>query len=454
MNPALVEHVLSPVFEGLRGRSTHAILRGLRTSERWPPERHEALAVRKLARQLHRALRREAYAARAGLPAEWAPAVPSDVERLPLLDREFLRANREALADRTVPGGVIRSATGGSTGRPLVFYVDRRRLAFDRAARARANGWWGIAAGDREAYVWGSPRELDAHGRLRAIRDRLTNQLLLPAFELSERRVLSWFERLARFRPVAVFGYPSTLAVFCRLLRLRGRSLTGIGARAVVCAGEVLRTEEREAIGSCFGAPVVNQYGSRDGGFIAQECERGRLHVTAESTIVEIVADGVPAASGVQGEIVVTQLENRAMPFLRYRTGDLGRMSPDPCPCGRTLPVLEEVVGRKTDFLVTPDGRWLHGLALSRVVREVPGVADHRIEQEDVDAVRVRIVTSPGFPAEGAECIREEISLRMGAGVRVDVEVVAEIPADASGKHRPVRSVVGRDREARLASRA
>jgi len=134
------------------------------------------------------------------------------------------------------------------------------------------------------------------------------------------------------------------------------------------------------------------------------------------------------------------------MPFIRYRTGDVGQPSDETCPCGRGLEIMKVMKGRTTDFIIAPDGRWMHGLALIYAVRDVPGVRQYQIIQEDVDSICVRVVLDDGFPADGQEQIRDGITDRMGAEVRVDVEQVSEIAQDPSGKFRYVISQVARDR--------
>jgi phenylacetate-CoA ligase len=450
MNPAIVEHVLAPSLEALRGRDTFRVLRSLRRSERWELSRLRALQLEKLRIRVGQALRIPAWAEHAALPPEWRPDGLEDLRRLPLTDRAFLTRYGHEIADRRVPGGVVRSCTGGSTGRPLRFLLDRRRQAFDRAARMRADGWSGVGPGDRAAYVSGPPPESRREGRIRRSTDRAWNDLHLPAVDLREEVVPGWFRRLARFRPACLIGYPSTLSLFSRMLLRRGLRLTGIGIRAVVCTGEVLLSDQRAAIAECTGARVANRYACREAGLVAQECPDGRLHVAAEGLIVEVLDEREDPVVEGPGEIVVTHLESRATPFLRYRTGDIGERSSVACRCGRTLPVLAEIRGRTTDFVVTPDGRWLHGLSLIQAVRETAGVDRYRIDQEDVDELRVRIVPGTGFPDSAPKEIARRVREQTGADVRVRVDVVAEIPPDPSGKHRIVASEVAREREFRL----
>ena len=119
--------------------------------------------------------------------------------------------------------------------------------------------------------------------------------------------------------------------------------------------GEVCLQRDRESIAEYFGVPVADGYGSRDGGFIAHECPHGSMHITAENVVVEVFDGDRPVEGGASGEIVVTHLDAYAMPLVRYRTGDVGRLRSGRCACGRGLPVLDCVDGRIADMLHLPD---------------------------------------------------------------------------------------------------
>ena len=448
MNSWIVRFGISPVLERLLKRPTFRYYRDLERSQWWSSQRLRELQLVKLQELVSVALNNtDAYANLAGVDRSWQPESLEGLRELPLLDKANISTHREELVNRDVPGGAIRYNTGGSSGEPLIFYFDKRRQAYDKAARMRTHQWWGIRPGDREAYIWGAPVELNKQDRLKQFRDWITNELLLSAFDLSEQSVGLFVDRLRRFKPKCIFGYPSSIALMCRLAEQTGSDLSSLPVEVVFSTAEVLYDHQKEIISRSFGGvPVVNGYGSREGGFIAHECPEGRMHITSENIIVEFIKDGKAAAPGEDGEIIVTHLDNYAMPFIRYRTGDIGQPSDETCPCGRGLEVMKVLKGRSTDFVIAPDGRWVHGLALIYVIRDIPGVQQYQIVQEDVDSICVRVVLDDGFPADGPERIRDGIIDRMGAEVRVDVEQVSEIAQDPSGKFRHVISQVARDR--------
>ena len=167
------------------------------------------------------------------------------------------------------------------------------------------------------------------------------------------------------------------------------------------------------------------------------------MHVIDQNVIVEYLRGDKPVGPGEDGEIVVTHLDNWAMPFIRYRTGDVAQFDTRACKCGRNLSTMKKIQGRTTDFIVSPDGRWQHGLSLIYVIRGIPGVIEFKIIQESVDDVRVLLkVHGALFPEDGEGRMIEGFRKRMGQSVNVHIERVDEIEKDASGKYRYVVSKV------------
>jgi phenylacetate-CoA ligase len=266
---------------------------------------------------------------------------------------------------------------------------------------------------------------------------------LVPAFELSPANLDRFVAEIRRFRPRMLFGYPSSLALIAQHAQAAGVALDRLGIRVAFVTSERLYDHQREAIERVFGCPVANGYGGRDAGFIAHACPHGRLHVTAEDIVVEILdATGRPVAPGETGEIVVTHLATADFPFIRYRTGDVGALDPEPCPCGRGLPVLGRIEGRTTDFVVAADGTVMHGLALIYVLRDMEDIDQFKIIQESLDRTCVCLTATRPLPASRVAEIEAQFRRRLGNGVEVCVEQVADIPRERSGKYRYVVSRV------------
>lgn len=441
----LCSGLLFPLHERLKGHHSVALRRRLEDSQWWAPERLETWRVRRLREFLVRVGERVPYYRDLFARERFDPAAVDSLgalAALPLLSKALIREHGESLKARG-HGPLVRYNTGGSSGEPLVFHIDRARRSHDVAAKWRATRWWGVDIGDPELVVWGSPIELGAQDRLRRWRDALMRSRLLPAFEMSGANLDRFVATIRSARPAMLFGYPSSLALIAERARDRGVALDRLGTRVVFVTSERLYDEQRRLISEVFGCPVANGYGARDAGFIAHECPAGRLHLSAEDLVVETVRpDGSPAAPGEAGEIVVTHLATPDFPFVRYRTGDVGLLSGERCPCGRGLPVLAEVQGRSTDFVVARDGTVMHGLALIYAVRELPGVERFRITQESLERTEVQLVAGAAFGAEQAERLVRDFKARLGETVEVVLRRVPSIPQERSGKYRYVESKV------------
>ncbi len=439
----LCSSLLFPLHEHAKHHDSTTRRRALEQSQWWPPERIQSHRLERLRQFLRTVASTVPYYEQLFRRSAFDPAnvrALADLAAIPFLTKALIRSNTEALKARGTIG-LARYNTGGSSGEPLVFYVGRDRVSHDVAAKWRATRWWGVDIGDPEIVVWGSPIELGAQDWVRSMRDRILRSTLLPAFEMSEAKLDAFVAEIRAARPLMLFGYPSALAHIARHAASRGQALNDIGIRVAFVTSERLYPEQRDQIARAFGCRVANGYGGRDAGFIAHECPAGGMHITAEDIIVETVdPDGNPLPPGIAGEIVVTHMATPSFPFIRYRTGDVGVLDEGICECARGLPLIKEIQGRTTDFVVARDGTVMHGLALVYVVRDLPGIAKFKIVQESVDHTRVLLVVDADFDRAIAQKIRTGMAQRLGSGVRIEVEFVDDIPPEASGKYRYVIS--------------
>ena len=366
-----------------------------------------------------------------------------DLTCLPTMNKRDARENVESLVWRGVPGGVFKYTTGGSSGEPLSFYFGRTRQASDAAGRMRARRWWGVEPGEREAYLWGAPVELNKTDRIKTLRDRLVNQLVLNAFAMSPERMDEYLDALQAWQPKCLYGYASSVALLAAHAEARKRTLRLPQLRVVCTTGEPLYPHQRELIAQAFGAPVANEFGSRDIGFTAHEAPGGQMLLMSESHIIEVLDEaGQPVAPGEVGEAVITGLTSTAQPFIRYRTGDMLRLAREPAAGGQGLHVIAEVTGRQTDFVVASDGRVMHALAVIYVLRAVSGIAQFKCVQHAIDRMEVMIVPDANWNEAARNAVVAGLRARLGETLKVDVRMLDDIPPEASGKHRYVVSHV------------
>lgn len=435
--------------EAAMRRPTFALLATIERTQWLPREGIEAYQTQRLNQLLACALMHSPWHAerlgKAGLDdAVRAGAVTlAEFARLPTMDKRDARDNVEQLVWRAAPGGVFKYTTGGSSGEPLSFYFGRQRQAADAAGRMRARRWWGVAPGEREAYLWGAPVELNKTDRIKTVRDRLLNQLVLNAFAMSPERMDDYLAVLQAWQPKCLYGYASSVALLAAHAEARQVKLRLPALRVVCTTGEPLYPHQRELIARIFGVPVANEFGSRDIGFTAHEAPGGQMLLMSESQLVEVLDEaGQPVAPGEAGEAVITGLASEAQPFIRYRTGDVVRLADQAACGGQGLHVIADVSGRQTDFVIAADGRVMHALAVIYVLRAVPGIAQFKCVQHAPDRMEVQIVADARWNEDARHAVLAGLRARLGETLQVDVRMLDAIPPEASGKHRYVVSHV------------
>ncbi len=357
-----------------------------------------------------------------------------DLARWPVVERETFQAESAGIRAELPGLKRISKATGGSTGVPLRFELDARSYDKRVAATFRGYNWAGAGPGTKQLHLWGTsatPEGFLARHQTRAY-NRLYRRRVLSAFELRDATTLGFFRELEAYRPEVIVAYVNALDAFAR--RLQDLELVPTPPRSIVVGAEKLHGFQRQRIEAVFKAPVFETYGSREFMLIAAQCERRRgLHVTAENLVVEVVDEaGRPAPDGVEGEVVVTDLYNYAMPFVRYANG-YRAVAGGRCDCGRGLPLLAEVIGRRADMLTTPDGRHVSGLFFPHLLKDFPAVRRFQVVQERADQIVLKLV-APGVTSDALARIAVAVEGLLGAAVRFEVQTVPEIPLSPSGK--------------------
>jgi phenylacetate-coenzyme A ligase PaaK-like adenylate-forming protein len=442
---SLISGILFPFHERIKKHDSVKVRKEMESSQWWNDKLLREFQFSKLCQLLKHAQAHVPYYRKLfseiGFKPENIRSI-SDLTQIPLLEKSIIRNNSEEIKSE-IARDLDRFNTGGSSGEPLIFYIGKKRVSHDVAAKWRATRWWGVDIGDPEIVVWGSPIELNVQDNIRILRDQLFRTKLLPAFEMSEQKLDSFLGQIRAMRPKMLFGYPSALSHIATHAEAKGQNMNDLGIQVAFVTSERLYDEQRLQINRTFSCPVANGYGSRDAGFIAHECPQGGMHITAEDIIVEIVnPNGKSLPPGESGEIVVTHLATEDFPFIRYRTGDIGILDTNICSCGRGLPMLKEIQGRSTDFLTAQDGTIMHGLALVYILRDLPQICAFKIVQESLDLTNVYIVSENGLSQEIREKIELEFKNRLGKNVKISILEVAEISAEKSGKFRYVVSKV------------
>lgn len=437
--------------ESLLGRPSFKILSELRESERWQAEKLKQLQIERLQQTVQSAYENTPYWKELMDRHDIQPqSIHSldDLAGFPLLEKDTLRECREEMVWPGEGKRLQLVRTSGSTNEALQFYTSSTRESHINAARMRGHEWIGIRRGERELYYWGSPIELTKQDRIKRVRDWLINDGLTNGFEVTPDRLKEYFRQWLAWRPVCLFGYPSTFALTVTMAesaKIDLRKLRGNGLKVIATTSEMLTDMDRKLISEGFGVPVYDSYGLREAGLIGHECAEGTMHCMDEQVILETIDADTLAPTDGEGELVVTNIVGPAFPVIRYRTGDIVTLSQQPCACGRTLSSIKISGGRVADFVVTKEGKWVVGYSFIYIARSVEGIVKFQVVQEKVGEINIHLVVDSRFPSDGKEQVKTKAAQRLGGDDKINVKIVDDIKPAKSGKYRPVISKVAEE---------
>ncbi len=360
----------------------------------------------------------------------------ADFLRLPLLTKDDIRANKASMIARnTTKEQLVAKKTSGSTGVSVELFVDEDSAQWKRAVTVSYDRWSGWDIGAPVGAIWGNPECFqDWRAYLRNL--LLARHIPLDTLKMGPETMRAYYHTLIRKKPVILFGHAHSLYLFARFLEEQG--LEGIHPRGIISTCMVLHEFERTVIERVFGCRVTNRYGCEEVSLIACECPHGNMHLNCDSLIVEFIRDGKPVPPGEPGAIVVTDLTNYGMPFIRYKVGDVGIPSTKTsCSCGCTYPIMDSLEGRVADYVVTPDGSYISGISLTEnFAMHLPGVKQMQIIQEEIDYLTFRVVKGETFSEQTVADISRLAYERFGSAMRFAVEYVDSIQSESSGKYR------------------
>lgn len=442
-----IDGIVWPAVPEPQAAALLAILFQLEQSQWWSPAELRRRQAEQLALLVEHARRtvpfyRDRFRAYGGEAAD--PASEEPWLRLPLLHRSDIQAARDALLSREIPphhGQTSEIYTSGSTGKPIKAVRTQFWELFWSAFTIRDHFW----------------HRRDLSGKLATIRETAKGKASYPAGERAAgwgpsseyvfatgpcvnlnamTRLEQQAEWLQREDPDYLLTHPSIvhrLAEFCLRHGIRLPRL-----RQVETIAEILRPATREACKAAWNVPIVDVYSAREAGYIALQCpEHEHYHVQAEGILVEVLDHlGRPCRAGELGRVVVTPLHNFAMPLIRYDIGDFAVLG-EACPCGRGLPVLKRILGRKQNMLVLPSGERRWPLLSSGDIRALLGIApirQYQFVQKSLEAMELRLALERPLQGDEEQGLRRWVEEKFGHPFAVAFAIFDEIPRPASGK--------------------
>jgi len=408
-------------------------------SQWWKPTKLEELQVIKLKKILTHVYRNVPYYRRLFKERQLTPDDLNsirDLEKLPILTKDTIRYKLKDLCAKDFRCyHPYLFYTGGSTGKPLKFYLDRNSWAWSKASVWRYQKWADYSPRDRCVII--RYRLFEEGKPPYALEGK---RLYLSAFHMKDEYLSEYCRLMNNFEPSAIWSFPSALYVLVRYMKKKGlRNI--IRPKAIMTTAETLFEHHRKEIEDFLNCKIYDWYGANETNVTACECPLGGMHINSECGILEVVDNkGENVRLGEIGKTVITDFTNLTMPLIRYELGDRLSLSKTLCPCGRGLPLIEFIEGRIDDIILTKDGRMVG--RLDEAFHYSFGIKLSQIIQDKAGHILVKIVKDYNFSDEDIKILDIELRKRLGSDMDIDYEFVEDIPRTRMGKYKFVISKI------------
>ncbi|WP_129597791.1 phenylacetate--CoA ligase family protein [Methanohalophilus profundi] len=360
-----------------------------------------------------------------------------DLEKLPILTKDIIKENWEDFKPKNLEKmKYYTNSTGGSTGEPFKYRLQKYDRFLSGALLYRGWGYAGYELGDKMVFLAGSSLDVGTEPIISKKAHEISrNVKKLSSFDMGSDDIQSYVKTINSFKPKFLRGYASAINLFANYVAENDLDIHQMDG--VFTSAEKLFPVMRRNIKSAFNCDVYDGYGLNDGGIGAYECpEHNGLHIDTERSIMEIVnKDGTQLNEGV-GEVLATSLNNYAMPFIRYDTGDMGHLLEDQCSCGRGSKLLKEILGRSIDILITPEGKQVHGWFFIYMFWEYSkGIKEYQVVQKSLENIVIKIVPEDDFDEKQLNMIKSVVHSK-SHGWNVEFKYVDYIEKTNAGKHK------------------
>ena len=356
----------------------------------------------------------------------------SDIHILPYLTKKNIRSHLNELKSTNHPNIAFqKTKTGGTTGTPLVFYIEKARwlgkhFAFNRNYMQHA----GYHPTDKVISIMGNKTPIKHHPFLRTIE--------FSSLCLSNHDLKNYAEKINSYQPKFIATFPSALTILTQHLSEKNKPFPRL--QGIFCHGETLFDWQRRFFEETYNCRVYDQYGHREQCVFATTCNKSNLyHAYPQYGIVEILDENgkIVTESGKTGEIVATSIHNFIFPFIRYKTGDLARVTKEICSCERKYPLIKNIMGRKQDFLFTINNDMIPLTGLYHlIVESTRHVKECQLYQDTEGELLISIVTTDTFSKKDEDILKNQVNKKIGDLFTITFRIVDTIPRTSAGKHR------------------
>jgi phenylacetate-CoA ligase len=439
------ENVLLEAWERfIRRRPTMDYLAWLRHTQWLPREQIEAIQLERLKRLLVHAGEHVPYYRELFRAIGFDPrAITSrrDMAAIPPLTKDIVRARYHDLVDPAHRGRNLKKGTSGSTGQPFKFEYSLDSEAWRQAVKIRGYEWGGYRIGLTTFHYWAQVYgpAVGAKGAKLWLDRRIKRDVFVDSMKQDDASRLAAVDLLRRTKPRTIVCYTQSCAQLARFIVERG--LRDWDDIPVLCGAEAVLPGDRAAIAQAFGPHVFETYGSRETMLMASECSaHDGMHLSEENLLVEVARGQEPLGPGEPGEVLVTDLNNYGMPFIRYANGDVATLAPEqPCPCGRGLRKLQRVEGRRADTLRDAEGRPIPGIVFHVLFSDARQdvIQQFQAVQRASGDVVLKIVRGPDYTEEAFAEKVARFSEYLG-GLPMTIEMCSDIPPMPNGKRKTI----------------
>jgi len=450
MRDAISQYILIPVGKTFSKRNylrAKQYQKFLETSERGPIENIKNFQNERINLMISHAYKNVPYYRNLFNENKITPSdiqCKEDLSKIPFLTKDLLVRNRESLVAENAKRDEMRLiSTGGTTGTPISFYRDWSSEYLVDGNNWRFFNYCGYQVGMKLSKLWGNESDLlnsyNLYGKLKGVMD---NEVVLNFYDLSEASLSKYVNIIREKKPKFWKGFSSAVYTFVRYIRRNGHNIPK--PKAVIITSDKIDENQREYLDDYFDGAVYNEYGCREFSILGFECDKHNgIHIGMENVTIEIDPDKKDENG--YGDVVITSLINWGMPFIRYRLGDSSRFILGDCACGRSLPRLESIRGRKSEFVITNEGKLIYGDFFAHLFYGSKGVEHYQVVQKEVGKVEIYIEPNEFYAEE--EIINFIKTLKEMTNDNLIAEVIKteKIESHRSGKRRSVVSYISDD---------
>lgn len=368
-----------------------------------------------------------------------------EIKKLPILKKNVAIENYNNIITNIQESNKLIFYSSGTTGTAIHIPATKEALEREYAFKWQFQSVAGAKFKDKFAYFTGHyVIPIKEKKPPFWIKDYNENSIRFSIYHLSEKNIESYVNAFNKFSPKFITGYPSAFYTFVRLAKEKHLEIKPV--EAVFSASEVLHNYQKELVEDYLQTKVYKWYGQVELTENIHECEYRKLHVKEEYGYLELLrVDGGDAEPGEYGNAIGTGFSNKAFPLIRYYMGDIMKLAEEQkCECGRGGRIIEDIIGRDEDIILTPSGNYVGRLDF--VFKPIEHVKESQIIQEDINNIKILVVATEEFNKNDELLIKEKMAERVGDEMNFTVEKIDSIPRDKNGKIRYVISKVNKNK--------